>query len=1259
MTMKSIVVTITFLFIFLNLNSQKIYRWYQDGKIIFELAENQAKYKTIEGFVPEAHMPFSNALIDQFGIESLELIHPNIQDARLSRTYEIQFSEIEMVEQLISDLRQTIDVAYVEKKELHESFLTPNDPYFTNSFNNGMWCLYQVNAPQAWDISIGDANVVVAVTDNAIQINHPDLVNKVVPGRDVVDDDNDPSPCGGNDGFHGSHVSGTVGAETNNNLGVASLGYNISVMPIKIGNCSTGALTGGYDGIIWAADNGADAINMSWGGGGLSNYGQNVCNYAWNAGVILIAAAGNDNTNQQFYPAAYDNVVSVAATTNGDAKSSFSQYGTWIDVSAPGSQILSTNEGTGYSMSQGTSMASPMVASLVGLMISHAPSASPSDIVGCLLSSADNIESANPNYQGQLGSGRINAEEALICLNAFTYSLDAGITNIFSPEGQLCTATVNPQFELRNYGSQTLNSVSISYQYDGGAAQTINWTGSLGQGGVESISLPTTTLATGAHTLTVSCNSPNGNTDQNNSNNAQSSNFNIIPTGQIATVEVTTDCWGSEVLWNITEPGGTAILASGGPYTDITGGETYQSDVCLAAGCYVFTITDGYGDGMYGSQYGSCTVDGSYNISESSGNVVAEIQAANSDYGTEEVNNFCISSNLSYDIGVSEILNPEGTICDASIEAQVVLFNYGSQSVSSVDLDYDYGGGAQSMTYTGSIPSGSSVTVTLPVFNGNGGASTFSITTSNPDGNPDANVLNDNMTSDYYLYDTYVGLPFTEDFESNSFAANDWYMSNPDNGITWEIVSVVGTTPGDKAAKMDFFNYENGDERDAFQTPALDFGSYSNIEMSFEHAFRRYNQESRDSLAILISTDCGATFQYLASYAEDGTGSFATAYTSTVEFVPAAGDWCMGTVGSDCFVIDLNAYSGISGVIIKFESVNNGINGNNLFIDNINITGDATNTPPSASFSPQNSSICLGDVIQFDDNSTGGVNNWNWNFGDGTTSTDANPSHQYTNSGTYTVSLTVGNNNGTNSISATVVVNDLPNVSLTTPNNSVCSSAAPFNLQGSPSGGNYAGPGMSGASFNPSNAGPGTHTISYTYSDNNGCSASTQITITVENGPNVSLVSPESVACLTDNVFNLQGSPAGGTYFGPGMGGNVFTPSSAGIGTHVITYEYTDNNGCSASSEVTIIVEDCTVGIEENLLNNIILYPNPNTGRFTFSKSLNGARIKILSIEGKLVYSNLMTAENNWIDISQTESGVYLLTIEYKEYEKILSFIKK
>ena len=1180
MSMKSIVVTITFLFIFLNLNSQKIYRWYQDGKIIFEINQSTKNFKTVDGFIPNPQLPFSEDIINEYDIQSVKLLHPGIKDIHLSRTYEVEFGQIEMVEQLISDIRQTIDVVYVEKKELHESFLTPNDPYFTNSFNNGMWCLYQVNAPQAWDISTGDANVIVAVTDNAIQINHPDLVNKVVPGRDVVDDDNDPSPCGGNDGFHGSHVSGTVGAESNNNLGVASLGYNISVMPIKIGNCSTGALTGGYDGIIWAADNGADAINMSWGGGGVSSYGQNVCNYAWDQGVILIAAAGNDNTNQQFYPAAYDNVVSVAATTNGDAKSSFSQYGTWIDVSAPGSQILSTNAGTGYSMSQGTSMASPMVASLVGLMISHAPSASPQDIIDCLLSSADNINAANSNYIGQLGSGRINAEEALICLSAYTYSLDAGITDIFSPSGQLCTSTVNPEFELRNFGSQTLTSATITYQYDGGTAQTINWTGSLTQGGVETLNLPTETLLTGTHTLTVTCNSPNGATDQNNSNNSQSNTFNIIPDGQIVTVEVTTDCWGSEVQWNITEPGSTTVLLAGGPFTDITGGETYQSTGCLAAGCYEFTITDGYGDGMYGSQYGSCTVDGSYSISESNGNVVASTIAANADYGDEEVNEFCITSNLSYDVGVSEIFNPAGTICGTSIDGQIEIFNSGSQNVSSVDIDYDFGGGLMSMTYNGSIPAGSYVVVSLPNYNANSGAGLLNVTVSNPDGNQDENGLNDNLSSEFLVYDAYLGLPFTEDFESNGFTNNDWYITNNDNDITWEIVSVVGTSPGDKAAKIDFYNYSDGDERDGFQTPPFDLAPYTNIQMTFEHAFRRYNQESRDSLAILVSTDCGATFEYIASYAEDGTGSFATAYTSTTEFVPASGDWCMGTVGSDCFSLDLNAYAGLSGVIIKFESVNNGIAGNNLFIDNINITGDLNSSPPTASFDVSNNVFCLGEPIQFNDFSTGSVSSWEWDFGDGNSSTNSNPSHLFGAPGTYTVSLTVTNTIGSDTETQIITINDLPNVSLSTPLSQVCN---------------------------------------------------------------------------TDGSFSVSGSPSGGTYFGPGMTGSTFNPSNAGVGTHTISYSYTDGNGCFALDQVDITVDNC-VNISELNIDDIILYPNPNDGRFKLSRLNTGIQMEIFSIDGKLIYKHLSSFEEEWVELN-VESGIYTLKLHYLGAERNIRFV--
>ena len=267
--------------------------------------------------------------------------------------------------------------------------------------------------------------------------------------------------------------------------------------------------------------------------------------------------------------------------------------------------------------------------------------------------------------------------------------------------------------------------------------------------------------------------------------------------------------------------------------------------------------------------------------------------------------------------------------------------------------------------------------------------------------------------------------------------------------------------------------------------------------MTFEHAFRRYNQQSRDSLAIMISTDCGSTFSYLGSFAEDGTGSFATAITSVNEFVPSPGDWCTGNIGADCFTIDLNAYSGVSGVVIRFESVNNGIAGNNLFIDNINITGDQSSSPPTANFNAQ-SNVCLGDFIQFTNNSLGG-SNYDWSFGDGSSSDIMNPTHEYTSVGTYNVQLTVTNSFGSDNSSQTIVVSAIPTVELSSPFTSVCNTDGGFSLDGSPSGGNYSGPGVNGNVFSPTTAGVGTHTITYTYTDNNGCSASDFLTILVDN----------------------------------------------------------------------------------------------------------------------------------------------------------------
>ena len=464
---------------FTIIQAQNVDEWYQDGIVVFQLKPNakltilaQNQYVTIQ------EVEFLNLLQEEFGIIEGFQFFPNYKDDLLRNTYQIKFTEIDKVEALINKIEQLPFIEYAEKKELHVKFVTPNDLGANSTTGTGMWHLYKMQAEQAWDLSTGSANIIVAITDDAIKIDHPDLVNKVIQGNDVTDQNsNNPSPCGGNDGNHGTHVSGTVGADTNNGAGVASIGWNVSIMPVKIGRCSDGALTGGYEGVAWAANNGADVINMSWGGGGSSTFGQNVANNASNQGAILVAAAGNDGTNQLFYPAAYNNVIAVASTTNTDAKSSFSQYGGWIDIAAPGSAIRSTWADNGYNRIQGTSMASPNVAGLLGLMKSHAPNATNADLIQCLYSSADPVTS----FTADMGAGRINAFAAMQCAGNFSFDTDAGISEIIQPNGNICGSDFIPQIQLRNFGSNPLTTVSINWEWNG-TPNTFNWTGNLTTG---------------------------------------------------------------------------------------------------------------------------------------------------------------------------------------------------------------------------------------------------------------------------------------------------------------------------------------------------------------------------------------------------------------------------------------------------------------------------------------------------------------------------------------------------------------------------------------------------------------------------------------------------------------------------------------------------------------------------------------------------------------------------------------------------------
>lgn len=734
--------------------AQSVYEWYQDGIVVFQMKTDASYNFPVNGkMVDFNRVPFIAQLKDQYGVTQMKQLHPNDSDEKLRNTFQIRFEMWAQVEDVIKAIQKNPQIEYAEKKELHRRTLTPNDLGGNSTNGTGMWHLYMMQAQQAWDLSTGNSNVVVAVTDDAILTTHVDLQNKLVMPYDAVDNDTDPNPCGSNNGNHGTHVAGTVGAETNNNTGVSSIGFNVSIMPVKIGNCSD-VLTNGYDGINYAANNGADVINMSWGGLGISTYGQNILDAAWDNGngSILVAAAGNDDTDVMFYPAAYNNVVAVSSTTNNDSKSGFSNYGTWVDISAPGSAIRSTYAGsnTDYARIQGTSMASPNVAGLVGLMKSYAPGATNQDLINCLLSSADDISSQNSGYIGELGSGRINAYAALQCVGAFNLPLDAGISAIVVPGPSVCGSTFTPEVQLRNYGTSALTSVDITYEWNGTPA-VYNWTGNLTQGQSEVVTLPAQTGSNGSYTFTASTSNPNGGTDLTPSNDESQQAFTVDVNGQQIDFFLSLDCYAEEIDWRIEDGSGTTLF-SGGGYTNSGTAQIINETFCLPVGCYDFIITDSFGDGMFGSQYNGCSIDGDYNITDGNGNVLVQMTAANANFGTSATHNFCVlTPNPVNDAGISSI-SPPAPACAGGIEAEVELTNFGSDPLTSTTINFNTGGATQNFAWTGNLAQGQSANVTLPAVTSSPGSITYTAYTTDPNGTTDDNPFNDEETQSMNVF---------------------------------------------------------------------------------------------------------------------------------------------------------------------------------------------------------------------------------------------------------------------------------------------------------------------------------------------------------------------------------------------------------------------------------------------------------------------------------------------------------------------------
>jgi len=508
---------------------------FQDGKVMFQLKRGTAFLAANNAHVVMLDkVDFLKEISSKYGITKVVQKHPAITDEDLRLTYEIEFTNWTAADNLVREVQKQSSILYVEKKVLHHLFFTPNDPKYTSSAS---YHLFKIKAAAAWDISKGSSSIVVAVTDNAMYTSHADLTNKFTTnGYDVADSDGDVNPPALNsDWDHGTHTSGLVGAETNNGTGMASIGFNTMVMPVKIGRNSDGALIAGFDGVIYAADYAAKVISMSWGSTQTSTYGQTVMNYAYNKGCVLVAAAGNDGVGTMNYPAAYTNVIAVASSTSSDKISSFSNYGTWIDVTSPGSSINSTTAsdnpfgGGKYQYMDGTSMATPIVAGLCGLMLSVNPNLTPAQIETCLKQNCDNIDALNSSYIGYMGSGRINAQKALQCVQATVNSLDAGVKTFVSPfNSNICANTITPVIEINNYGSTALTQVTINYNIDGGTNSTYTWFGSLAASSSTNVTLPPISVPPGIHTVNAYTSDPNNTSDGNSTNDASSTVVQVL-----------------------------------------------------------------------------------------------------------------------------------------------------------------------------------------------------------------------------------------------------------------------------------------------------------------------------------------------------------------------------------------------------------------------------------------------------------------------------------------------------------------------------------------------------------------------------------------------------------------------------------------------------------------------------------------------------------------------------------------------------------
>ena len=416
----------------------------QPGRLVFRLRPEFSHLATTK----QIAVPTLVAALQRIGTTQLIQKFPNTllpdpeqpEAVNLRLVYEIRFPATMPLDRAQGLLLATGAVEYAEPFYFRPPLYQPNDPA-ADSVSGGQYYLKNVRAYGAWDISKGDTTQVIGITDTGVRFTHEDLQQQVkhnyadpingidddqdgyvdnFRGWDLADNDNDPTvdrsiivP------YHGVYVSSVAAAQPDNGKGMAGVGFHTRFMPLKIyPNTPTGVFAG-YEAIVYAADHGCSVINMSWGGaGGRSQFEQDAITYAAvNRDAVIVAAAGNESREVEYYPASYDHVLAVAATDAADVKSYLQTYNYRVALMAPGVSMYTAvgNTDTGYTYVTGSSFASPIVAGAAALIRSRFPTYTAAQVAAQLRQTTDNTYAlpGNAPYLNKLGTGRLNIQRAL------------------------------------------------------------------------------------------------------------------------------------------------------------------------------------------------------------------------------------------------------------------------------------------------------------------------------------------------------------------------------------------------------------------------------------------------------------------------------------------------------------------------------------------------------------------------------------------------------------------------------------------------------------------------------------------------------------------------------------------------------------------------------------------------------------------------------------------------------------------------------